>query len=195
MKLRQLIRKEDFFDEIVIDKDFMVRLIRKQKISKETLIELVQKYGVSALKNSIREYAYIDLIKQLQASEEDLMFLLHTSEQNSFILPIEVDKERLSNGEKQIFVMALYWAIMQQSQHELPFVIDTPFARIDTEHRANITEHFFSELKGQLLVLSTNEELNKEHLSALKNQITKVYLLEYGDDQCTHVMANQYFEV
>ncbi len=29
------------------------------------------------------------------------------------------------------------------TDNALPYVIDTPFARIDTEHRANITEYFF----------------------------------------------------
>lgn len=53
-------------------------------------------------------------------------------------LPVEVEKDRMSSGEKQIFVMSLYWALMQQSKNALPFIIDTPFARIDTEHRHNI---------------------------------------------------------
>lgn len=64
-----------------------------------------------------------------------------------------MDYSHFSNGEKQILVMSLYWAIMNQSHNELPFIIDTPFARIDTEHRANITERFFKELPGQLFVL------------------------------------------
>lgn len=57
------------------------------------------------------------------------------------MLPVEIGKDRLSSGEKQIFVMSLYWAMMNQSKNELPFIIDTPFARIDAEHRANITEY------------------------------------------------------
>ena len=111
------------------------------------------------------------------------------------ILPVEISKDRLSSGEKQIFVMSLYWAIMNQSKNELPFIIDTPFARIDTEHRANITEYFFKKLTGQLLILSTDEELSNNHLEAMRDQISHVYMLEYGQDKRTHIRENQYFEV
>lgn len=99
----------------------------------------------------------------------------------------------MSSGEKQIFVMSLYWAIMQQSHSILPFIIDTPFARIDTEHRKNITENFFMELPGQLFVLSTDEELSQEHLEIMHDQIARVYMLDYGVDRKTHIISNQYF--
>ena len=111
------------------------------------------------------------------------------------MLPMELDYTRFSNGEKQVLVMSLYWAIMNQSQSELPYIIDTPFARIDSEHRANITERFFKELHGQLFVLSTNEELRHEHINALDQQIAKVYMLEYGEDKRTRISEGSYFEV
>lgn len=36
---------------------------------------------------------------------------------------------RLSKGERQIFILALYWAIIEISGQNIPFVIDTPYAR------------------------------------------------------------------
>lgn len=84
---------------------------------------------------------------------------------------------------------------MNQSHNKLPFIIDTPFARIDTEHRANITEKFFKELQGQLFVLSTNEEIRHEHMVSLEQQIAKVYMLEYGEDKRTRISEGSYFEV
>ena len=111
------------------------------------------------------------------------------------MLPVEINKDRLSSGEKQIFVMSLYWAMMNQSKNELPFIIDTPFARIDAQHRTNITEHFFKKLTGQLIILSTDEELSNNHLEAMSSQISHVYMLEYGQDKRTHIKMNQYFEV
>ena len=88
-----------------------------------------------------------------------------------------------------------FLAMMNQSKNELPFIIDTPFARIDAEHRANITEYFFKGLTGQLLILSTDEELSSNHLEAMRSQISHVYMLEYGQDKRTHIRENQYFEV
>ena len=117
------------------------------------------------------------------------------SEKKKYVLPVEIDKNRLSSGEKQIFVMALYWAMMNQSKNDLPFIIDTPFARIDTEHRSNITNQFFTKLSGQLMILSTDEELSGTHLKDMKEQISHVYMLEYGEDKATHIQSNKYFEV
>ena len=116
--------------------------------------------------------------------------------QQSVVLPMELGFDRLSKGEKQVFVMALYWAIMNQSNNEIPFIIDTPFARIDAEHRDNITQHFFTQLKGQLFVMSTDEELNQHHLASMENQIAALFMLEYDENlKRTMVRQNSYFEV
>lgn len=194
-KFKELIRKDNFVSHINLDLDFNLHLIRYQNVEFDKLKETVCKHGARALKNSLKEYAYNTLIKKLNSTEDKLVFDIAEYSQEYIELPIELDYTRFSNGEKQILVMSLYWAIMNQSNNELPFIIDTPFARIDTEHRSNITENFFKELKGQLFVLSTNEELRHEHLAALDEQIAKVYLLEYGNDKKTHITQGNYFEV
>ena len=194
-KFKELIRKDDFVSYIHLDLDFNLHLIRYQNVDFEKIKETVRKHGSRALKNSLKEFAYNSLIEKLNSTEERLAFDIAEYTYEFIELPIELDYTRFSNGEKQILVMSLYWAIMNQSNNELPFIIDTPFARIDTEHRSNITEKFFKELKGQLFVLSTNEELRHEHLAALDEQIAKVYLLEYGNDKKTHITQGDYFEV
>ena len=194
LKFSQLIRKSDFIDHIYLDPDFSIHLIRNQTVPKELLQETVSKHGVESLKESLRERGFQKLKAALICKEDyALKYALAVSQETEFVLPLEVDHSTLSNGEKQILVMALYWAIMQQSENELPFIIDTPFARIDTEHRANITKMFFKDLPGQLIVLSTNEELRREHLVALGENISHVYTLEYGDDKRTFISSGSYF--
>ena len=111
----------------------------------------------------------------------------------TFSLPIEIDKSTLSNGEKQIFIMALYHSLVKLSKQMFPFVIDTPFARIDTEHRENISEYFFSKLEGQVFILSTNEEIDSNHVQLLKNKIAATYMLENIDNKRTVVEKDMYF--
>lgn len=194
-KFSQMIRKADFVDHIYLDEDFVLHFVRNQAVEVAVLQETAHKHGVNALKNTIGQRAFITLLELLGANENAIVTTLNSLEDDTVMLPIELDQTRFSNGEKQILVMALYWAIMKQSHNTIPFIIDTPFARIDTEHRAKITELFFKELPGQLFVLSTNEEIKREHLSALESQIAKVYLLEYGDDKRTRITAGNYFEV
>ena len=180
---------------IYLDHDFSIHLVRNQEVEIAALKRTAKRHGVAALKGSLKEIGYNALIEQLSVEEERLILSLDNYATKTIILPVELDYTRFSNGEKQVLVMALYWAIMQQSHSELPFIIDTPFARIDTEHRANITEMFFKELPGQLFVLSTNEELRHEHIVALDQQIAKVYMLEYGEDKRTRILEGSYFEV
>ena len=65
---------------------------------------------------------------------------------------------------------------------ELPFVMDTPLARIDSEHRKNILTAFFSQLSGQVIILSTDEEINTDGLALLDGKISDVYLLEHKEN-------------
>ena len=59
----------------------------------------------------------------------------------------------------------------------------------------NIAEHFFSALDGQVFILSTNEEISSKHMAALSEKTSNVFLLEYGDDKCTRIIEDRYFEV
>ena len=195
-KFRELIRKKDFFSRLVIDRNFVVHMLRNEKISRVDLLSLLRNGNQHIAVSVLGKIAVETLLNRYKVtSVSDLRTALSMEKEESLTLPVELDKERLSSGEKQIFVMSLYWAMMNQSKNELPFIIDTPFARIDTEHRANITEHFFKKLTGQLLILSTDEELSSNHLKAMRDQISHVYMLEYGQDKKTHIHQGQYFEV
>lgn len=142
-----------------------------------------------------------------EASMRELQCLAHTDKISEIItyckaqqtrpimLPVEIDKTSFSNGEKQIFIMALYHSLVQLCNYEIPFVIDTPFARIDTEHRRNISLHFFCELRGQVFILSANEEIDSDHIAIMKDHIATTYMLENSGSQKTEVLTGSYFEV
>ena len=150
----------------------------------------------NALQKAIGKYAVEELLRITDTIDAtSLREYVRQSEHENYLLLVEIDKDHLSSGEKQIFVMSLYWAMMQQSKNDLPYVIDTPFARIDTEHRSNITDFFFKQLNGQLIVLSTDEEISDTHIASMKDQIAHIYMLEYGQDKSTHIHNDVYFEV
>ena len=195
-EFNRLIRKKKFIDDIQIDKDFRVHLLRKQIVEKKDLVRISRRSGIAGIQRSLRKYAFSQL-SELIGNPDGRNFgkALEGCHLNEFELMMEIDKDTLSKGETQIFVMSLYWAMMQQCKCELPFIIDTPFARIDTDHRVNIVEQFFKRLPGQLFILSTNEEISSKHMLALHDQTSNMFLLDYGDDKCTQVIENQYFEV
>lgn len=195
-EIRTLMRKTHFIDDIYIDDNFNTHIYRTEKVSIEkirkalktnTEEQLLAFWGAKAMQTLYKKAnsnAYNDMCKHFE-----------TVDIKSLSLQIEIDKASLSNGEKQIFIMALYYSLVSLCNRELPFVIDTPFARIDTEHRHNISKHFFSELKGQVFILSTNEEINSSHVQILKDKIAATYMLENSDNKRTVVVKNSYFEV
>lgn len=195
-EIRTLMRKTHFIDDIYIDDNFNTHIYRTEKVSIEkirkalktnTEEQLLAFWGAKAMQTLYKKAnsnAYNDMCKYFESVDI-----------KSLSLQIEIDKASLSNGEKQIFIMALYYSLVSLCNHELPFVIDTPFARIDTEHRHNISKHFFSELKGQVFILSTNEEINSSHVQILKDKIAATYMLENSDNKRTVVVKNSYFEV
>ena len=195
-EIRTLMRKTHFIDDIYIDDNFNTHIYLTEKVSIEkirkalktnTEEQLLAFWGAKAMQTLYKKAnsnAYNDMCKYFESVDI-----------KSLSLQIEIDKASLSNGEKQIFIMALYYSLVSLCNHELPFVIDTPFARIDTEHRHNISKHFFSELKGQVFILSTNEEINSSHVQILKDKIAATYMLENSDNKRTVVVKNSYFEV
>lgn len=196
VEIRTLMRKSKFIDDIRIDDDFNIYLYRNEVVSRSVLIESLQSNSEEQLASVIGQDAIIRL-KQLSGADtmQELRNYCSVLKANGIELPIRIDQLSLSNGEKQIFIMALYQSLVQLGHHEIPFIIDTPFARIDTEHRQNISQHFFSKLKGQVFILSTNEEINSDHVQILKERIAATYLLENTDNKKTIVVQDSYFEV
>ena len=189
--ISMLMRKKRFIDDIEIDDLFNIHVFRVEEVPIERLNSMltgnsreqfISTFGDKALVALEKEYGSFDSCKRLSGT-------------GTIQIPIEIDKSSFSNGEKQIFIMALYHSLVQLGNHEIPFVIDTPFARIDTEHRQNIAKYFFSKLKGQVFILSTNEEITSSHLEIMKDKILALYLLENSDNKKTVVINDEYFEV
>ena len=194
-EINLLMRKTRFIDDIRIDDSFNIHIFRHEKFNARQLLNIITTNQEALIDNFAASVAY----KQLQKISGcldvyDVINYLNKHQDIELSLPVEIEKTSLSNGEKQIFIMALYHSLVQLCNHEVPFVIDTPFARIDTEHRENISKHFFSKLNGQVFILSTNEEINTKHVGIMKDKIAVTYMLENTDNTKTTVVQDAYFE-
>ena len=102
-------------------------------------------------------------------------------------------KDLLSEGEKQMFAMSILWALAKTSGRPLPFVIDTPLARLDAAHRTNIVERFLPAASHQILVFSTDKEIEREDYQKLKPYLAKSYAMEYDEDSGATTRRDGYF--
>jgi DNA sulfur modification protein DndD len=102
-------------------------------------------------------------------------------------------KQRLSEGEKQIFAIAVLWGLARASARPLPAVIDTPMARLDAAHRQNLVERYFPNASHQVLIFSTDTEVDRHYYQALQPAIARAYHLRYDEEQKMTVGEEGYF--
>ena len=175
-----LINKSDLIDGIHIDENLNVLPYKNKYFTADEIRKTISKNGAEYLIAQIGLHAY-EIFQQKQVAGE-----------TEFELPVEV-KQQLSAGEKQIFIMALYQALSQLNQISVPYIVDTPFARIDREHRGKILNQFFKRLNGQIIILSTDEEIVGEYCKNISDIISNTFVLNHTGDGNTEIRANAYF--
>ncbi|WP_369055624.1 DNA sulfur modification protein DndD [Kineococcus terrestris] len=90
---------------------------------------------------------------------------------------------RLSAGERQLLAVALLWGLAKVAGHRLPAVIDTPLGRLDSQHRRHLVDRYFPAAGAQVLLLSTDEEIDEPLLRLLAPSIARAYVLDHDDQQ------------
>src|SRR5262249_35420232 len=105
----------------------------------------------------------------------------------------EITKERLSEGEKQIFAISVLWGLARASARPLPAVIDTPMARLDVAHRNYLVERYFPHASHQVVVFSTDTEVDRRYYEVLQPFIARAYHLNYDEKRKVTVGEEGYF--
>lgn len=177
-----IINKRNFIDGIVIDKNINV---------------IPYKYI---------EVTFLQIENYLQANEKthflemfDRKYLieinkLRLGEIETITLPSPITAP-FSQGERQVYIMALYLALLKTSRKDIPFFIDTPFARIDSIHRGKIVSEFFNKITNQMFILSTDEEIVGDYKKLIDEKISNCFLLSINGYGNTAVIPSRYFEV
>ena len=177
-----IINKGNFIDGIVIDKN------------------------INVIPYKFIEVTFLQIENYMQANEKshfldmfDTKYLieinkLRLGEKETIMLPSPINAP-FSQGERQVYIMALYLALLKTSRKDIPFFIDTPFARIDSIHREKIVSEFFNKITNQMFILSTDEEIVGEYKELIDNKISNCFVLAINDYGSTTVVPSKYFEV
>lgn len=105
----------------------------------------------------------------------------------------ELPKERLSAGEKQLLAIAILWALAQASQRPLPVVVDTPLARLDQEHRRRLLTEYLPNVSHQVVVLSTDTEVDVEAAKELESVTARRIFLAHDLGSAATAVEEGYF--
>jgi len=106
---------------------------------------------------------------------------------------LEVNKNELSAGEKQIYAIALLEGLARTSGRNLPVIIDTPLGRLDSHHRKNLVKHYFPEASHQVLILSTDTEITSDFYKDLRDSISHTYYLDFDHKSGSTKAYEKYF--
>lgn len=104
-----------------------------------------------------------------------------------------LDPLTLSAGERQLLAVAIVWALAKASGRTLPTMIDTPLGRLDGEHRSKLVESYFPAASHQVVLLSTDEEINGKYYAQLKSHIAREYLITFDNSTRSSRIEPGYF--
>lgn len=128
-----------------------------------------------------------DLVAQLTIDPKDYSVTLRDSHGD------KIRKGDLSAGEKEIYAICLLWGLAKTSGRELPIVIDSPLSRLDSDHRKAIVERYYPSASRQVVILSTDTEVDKEYYRLLAPQVERAYLLDYDPSEGRTTVHDGYF--
>jgi DNA sulfur modification protein DndD len=100
-----------------------------------------------------------------------------------------------SAGEREVFALSMLWGLAQISKRNLPVIIDTPLGRLDQSHRSNIVHNYFPRAGEQVIILSTDAEIDETWYKALRPSLVQEFALENDDfEEVTTIIADHYFD-
>lgn len=104
-----------------------------------------------------------------------------------------VKRSSLSAGEKQLLVISMLWSLGICSRKTFPVIVDTPLARLDSNHRGTLINNYFPKASIQTVLLSTDSEIYGEYYKMLGEYIDKEYTLNYDAKQKQTKIIEGYF--
>ena len=105
----------------------------------------------------------------------------------------EIRKSSMAAGEKEVFAISLLWGLAQTSELKVPIIIDTPLSRLDSTHRDNIVNNYFPNAGEQVIILSTDTEIDTNYYRALKPRLAGAASLEFDQRQELTTFRKGYF--
>lgn len=105
----------------------------------------------------------------------------------------ELELERLSAGERQLLAIALLWGLGRASGRPLPTVIDTPLGRLDGVHREHLLTRYFPAASHQVILLSTDTEVDQAAYELIAPSIARSYVLAFDDTRGATSVVPGYF--
>jgi DNA sulfur modification protein DndD len=129
-----------------------------------------------------------DLVGDINIDPDSMVVSLRGSDGQS------VAAQQLSAGERQLLAIAILWGLARASGRPVPVVIDTPLGRLDGEHRTALVERYFPDASHQVILLSTDQEVDADFSRLLDDSVAHRYLIGYNSAEKSSSFSPGYFQ-
>lgn len=181
--------------DLKVEKDDTARIIVYSKKVQETLAGFRKKVLLRHVSHI--EHLILDSFQQLLRKESLVKSLRINPERFTIELLNPEGKvvvpDRLSAGERQLLALSILWGLARASGRPLPTIIDTPLGRLDATHRDKLVERYFPNASHQVILLSTDKEIDKELYSRLEPFVGRSFTLQFNDKDASTSVKPGYF--
>ena len=179
----------------IIDKKMIEKSVKTRTTLENFKAALIDKHihsisdEISQCFNLLSRKKKLNLVFKINPND----FSLEVYKDNKGILEEYVTPTTWAAGEKQILGISILWALTKVAKMTFPIVIDTPLSRLDNSHRESVIKNYFPNASHQVLVFSTDTEINDELLKKLKPKVSYEYLIEYNNETNSSNFNKGYF--
>ncbi len=178
----------------------------KMLVRNDNSIDMAEQ--IISLSQLFRQKQKDKIINQIES--ESLKMFNKIIRKDDFIKKIEIDQDTfkvrvltinnkfkkltfLSSGEQQILITCIVSAYFKLSNKKMQFVIDTPLARLDSINKLNYIRDLVPEISNQVIILSTDSEVDKDIYNKIKHKIFKEYTFE--NNGVNTRITKKYFQI
>lgn len=173
--------------EKTVEGEFQAEAAERIVLHSQRVRETMVKFRNSVVERHARRIAMLVLDSFRRLLRKESLISNLKIDAKSFALELRdregriLSPDRLSAGERQLLAVSLLWGLARASGRPLPVVIDTPLGRLDAAHRSRLVENYFPHASHQVLLLSTDKEIEGCYYEQLKPFVGRAYHLEYDD--------------
>lgn len=177
------------------DRDDVARVLRHSGRVRDTL----ERFRQAMIQRHLSRIEALILDSFRQLLRKKALVTKLAIDPNSFQLELAgrdgepLTPDRLSAGERQLLAISILWGLGRASGRPLPTIIDTPLGRLDSSHRRRLVAHYFPQSSHQVILLSTDEEINGSYLDALKPFVGRSYQLVFDETAGATRVEHGYF--
>lgn len=161
-----------------------VVLTKYQEIQVNKYLGTVETYFLQMFNSLMRKGQFLNSFK-IDPYTFEMTMLNHTNSQ--------VFKHSLSAGETQTFFLSLLWALLKASKQQIPLVLDTLFGRLDRTHKENLIDKYLPIAGEQVIILSTNTEIDEYYYEKIKPHIQQEFVLCFNRETNRVEINHNYF--